>query len=161
MIRVQKEDSIKLVKNILSNNEMVVLVDYKGLNAGKVSMLRTKLKDSSANFKIFKNTLFKRAIKDTEFGFLERFLFEQVAISYSNDPISLSNVINAFIKDSNSAIKVKAVALKGIEGEAGVIEKMASLGSFDDIRARFIGVLRGAGSRLVGVLEAYAEKMQG
>jgi large subunit ribosomal protein L10 len=160
MIRTQKENSIKLVKDILSNNEMVVVVDYKGLNAGKVSALRTELKDKKANFKIFKNTLFKRAIKDTGFGFLEQFLSEQVAISYSKDPISLSNVINTFIKESNSAIKIKGVALGGVKGDAGAIERMAGLGSFDDIRARFIGVLQGAGSQLVGVLEAYAKKLE-
>jgi large subunit ribosomal protein L10 len=161
MIKTQKENSIKLVKDILSDNEMVILVDYKGLNAGKVSALRTELKDKKANFKIFKNTLFKRAIKNTEFSFLEQFLFEQIGISYSKDPLSLSNVINTFIKDSNSAIKIKGVALKGKSEESKVVERLASLGSIDDVRARFIGVLQGAGSQLVGVLEAYAKKLQG
>jgi large subunit ribosomal protein L10 len=160
MIKSQKENSIKLAKEILSNNDMLVLIDYKGLNAGNVSKLRTELKDKKANVKVFKNTLFKRAIKGTGFDFLEQFLFEQMAVSYSKDPISLSNVIHSFLKN-NAKVKVKCVALNGKMEKTTAIEMMASLGSVDDIRARFIGTLQGAGSKLVGVLEEYSKKLQG
>ncbi|MDR0571994.1 MAG: 50S ribosomal protein L10 [Rickettsiales bacterium] len=161
MIRKEKENSVKLAKEILSSNEMLVLMDYKGLNAENFTKLRAELKDKKAGVRVFKNTLFKKAIKDTDFGFLENLLFEQVAVSYSNDPISLSNVINTFNKElSKGGVVVKGVALNNKLEDIAIIGRMAGLGSFDDIRARFIGVLQGAGSQLVGVLEAYAKKQE-
>jgi large subunit ribosomal protein L10 len=160
MIRSQKEDSVKLAKKILSNSEMLVLMDYKGLDAENFSKLRAELKDKKAGVKVFKNTLLKRAIKGTDFAFLENLLFEQVAVSYSDDPISLANVINTFNKELSKGVVVKGVALGNKLEDATIIGRMAGLGSFDDIRARFIGVLQGAGSQLVGVLEAYAKKQE-
>jgi ribosomal protein L10 len=109
---------------------------------------------------VFKNTLFKKAIKDTEFSFLEQFLFEQVGLSYSKDPISLSNTLNTLIKD-NVGLRIKGVCLNGTNKDVSVVEEMAGLGSFEDIRARFIGVLNAAGSKLVAVLEAYVDKLKG
>jgi large subunit ribosomal protein L10 len=158
MIRKQKEKSIELVKDILSENEMIVLLDYKGLDAGGVSSLRMKLKGKKANLKVFKNTLVKRAVKDTDLSFLEKFLFEQMAIPYSKDPISLANIINSFIKENGTKIKLKGVVLNGKNEDLLLVERMAGLGSMEDIRARFIGVLQASGSQLVGVLEAYAKK---
>ncbi|MDR2760323.1 MAG: 50S ribosomal protein L10 [Rickettsiales bacterium] len=159
MIKNQKENSVKLVKDILSNNDMLVLLDYKGLNAGNASRLRTELKDKKANFRVFKNTLFRKAIEDTKFDFLRQFLFEQVGLSYSKDPISLSNVIHSLIRD-NVGLRIKGVSLNGTNKDIFIVEEMAGLGSFEDIRARFIGTLNAAGSKLVGVLEAYADKLK-
>lgn len=159
VVKIEKETSIKLVKNILENNSMCILMNYKGLTAGAVSKLRTSLKDKKANIKIFKNTLFKKAIENSNFDFLKDFLVDQIAISYSKDPISLSNVVNTFLKE-NDKVKVKIIALDGKKTEISVISEMAILGSFEEIRAKFIGVLQGAGSQLVGVLEAYSEKLQ-
>ena len=42
----------------------------------------------------------------------------------------------------------------------GKIKELASLGSLDDVRARFIGVLRAPGSQLARVLAAYKEKLE-
>lgn len=159
MIRSQKETSVQQAKDILANNAMCIFVNYKGLTAKAVSNLRTSLKDKNANMKVFKNTLFAKAIEGTEYAFLKDYLVDQIAVSYSQDPIALSNVINTFIKD-NDKVTIQVVAMDGKQADVSVVKEMASLGSMEDVRARFIGVLKGAGSKLVGVLEAYNKKLE-
>ena len=159
MVRSEKEVSVKEIKEILDSNSIFVLLNYKGLTAGEITTLRMNLKDKDSNMKIFKNTLFNKAVAGTTFEFLKDELSEQVALSYSNDPIALSNVLNNFLKD-NEKLKVKLVSLDKSKADVSVIKEMAGLGSVDDIRARFIGVLQAAGSQLVAVLNAYKEKLE-
>ena len=159
MNKVQKQNSVELAKNILSNNQMFILFDYKGLEAGGVVRLRSELKDKKANMKVLKNTLFRKAIKGTEFEFLDEYFHDQIAVSYSEDPIALSNVMFNFTKD-NDKVNIKIASLDGKAIDNGKIKELASLGSLDDVRARFIGVLRAPGSQLARVLAAYKEKLE-
>ena len=159
MNKTQKQSSIELAKSILNNNQMFVLFDYKGLNAEDVVKLRNELKDKKANMKILKNTLFKKAIENTEFEFLNEYFNNQIAVSYSNDSIALSNVIFNFAK-SNDNVEIKIASLDGKAVNINTIEELSSLGSLDDVRARFIGVLRAPGSQLARVLTAYKEKLE-
>lgn len=156
--KIQKQTSIDLAKDILTTNQMFILVNYKGLNAGDVVALRNELKDRDANMKIIKNTLFKRAIKDTEFAYLDSYFNDQIAVSYSKDPIALANVINKFAKN-NENLKIQVASLDGKQIDIRTIEELASLGSLDDVRAKFIGVLKAPGSQLARVLDAYREKL--
>jgi large subunit ribosomal protein L10 len=159
MNKIQKQDSVKLAKDILSDNQMFILLNYKGLNASEIGQLRNNLKDKKANVKIIKNTLFKKAIKDTEFACLDGYFNDQVAVSYSKDPIALSNVINGFTKN-NEKLKIQTALLDGKIVDIRTIEELSSLGSIDDVRARFIGVLKAPGSQLARVLMAYKEKLE-
>ena len=159
MNKVEKQNSIELAKSILSDNQMFILFNYKGLNAVDVVKLRNELKDKNANMKVLKNTLFKKAIEGTDFAFLNDYFQDQVAISYSKDPIALSNVLNNFAKN-NDNVKIVVASLDGKIADKATIEELASLGSLDDVRARFIGVLRAPGSQLARVLVAYKEKLE-
>ncbi|MDR1499118.1 MAG: 50S ribosomal protein L10 [Rickettsiales bacterium] len=159
MNKIQKQNSIKLAKDILVNNQMFILMNYKGLNASHVVELRNNLKDKDANMKIIKNTLFKKAVEGTQFAHLNDYFSDQIAISYSKDPICLSNIISKFAK-GNENLKIRVASLDGKIVDVGMVEELASLGSRDDVRARFIGVLKAPGSQLARVLMAYKEKLE-
>ncbi len=159
MNKTQKQNSINLAKDILTNNQMCIFLNYKGLNAGDFVKLRNELKDKEANIKIIKNTLFKKAIEGTDFSALGDYFVDQIAVSYSKDPLTLSNIVNGFAKE-NENVKIKIASLDGKIIDIKAVEELASLGSFDDVRARFIGVLRAPGSQLARTLVAYKEKLE-
>ena len=52
-------------------SESAIVVDYKGLNVPQVTDLRRQLRTAKASYKVVKNTLAKRALKDTSFAPLE------------------------------------------------------------------------------------------
>lgn len=159
MNKTEKQNSIELAKNILSENQMFIIFNYKGLNAVDVVKLRNDLKDKNANMKVLKNTLFKKAIEGTDFAFLSDYFQDQVAVSYSKDPVSLSNILNNFAKN-NDKVQIVVASLDGKIADKATVEELASLVSLDDVRARFIGVLRAPGSQLARVLTAYKEKLE-
>jgi len=158
MKKEQKVSSIDLAKSIFADNSVVILLNYKRLNAKGMSSLRKVLKSKNANLKILRNTLVRRAIADTAMESLIDDFKDQVAISYSNDPVSLSNVLIKFA-DENDAVNVKIGFMDGTIMELNTIKSLSALGSMDEVRAKFIGLLKAPGSQLARVLSAYETKL--
>lgn len=158
MKKEQKVSSIDLAKNIFAENSVVILLNYKKLNAKGMYLLRKSLKSKNANLKVLKNTLVKRAIADSEMKDLMGDFKDQIAVSYSNDPVSLSNVLINFAKD-NENVEVKIGFMDGKVMDLATIKSMSALGSMDEVRAKFIGLLKAPGSQLARVLDAYQTKL--
>ena len=158
MKKEQKVSSIDLAKNIFAENSVVILLNYKKLNAKGMYLLRKSLKSKNANLKVLKNTLVKRAIADSEMKDLMGDFKDQMAVSYSNDPVSLSNVLINFAKD-NENLEVKIGFMDGKVMDLATIKSMSALGSMDEVRAKFIGLLKAPGSQLARVLNAYQTKL--
>ena len=157
MNRNQKTESLELAKDILKNNQMIIVLDYKGLQGNDMTAFRMSLKDKGADLKIIRNNLVHKAIEDSEYSYLGEFLKDQVALSYSNDPITLANLVAKF-SNSNSAIKIVAGSLDGKLVDNKVIIELSKLGSVDDVRAKFIGLLKAPASKLLAVFEAFTKK---
>ena len=158
MKKEQKVSSIDLAKNIFAENSVVILLNYKKLNAKGMYLLRKSLKSKNANLKVLKNTLVKRAIADSEMKELMGDFKDQIAVSYSNDPVSLSNVLINFAKD-NENVEVKIGFMDGKVMDLATIKSMSALGSMEEVRAKFIGLLKAPGSQLARVLNAYQTKL--
>ena len=158
MKKEQKVSSIDLAKSIFADNSVVILLNYEKLNAKGMSSLRKALKSKSANLKILKNTLVKRAIADTDMKSLVDDFKGQIAISYSNDPVSLSNALMKFASE-NESVSVKIGFMDGKVMELNTIKDLSALGSIEEVRAKFIGLLKAPGSQLARVLSAYETKL--
>jgi large subunit ribosomal protein L10 len=158
MNKDKKQSFVDLAKDILSKHQMCIVLNYKGLNAENFVKLRSSLKDTGSNIKIIKNTLLRRAVAGTDFSYLDSHFHDQIAISYSDDSVALSSVISKFSRE-NSSIKIETVCFGGKAMEVAFVEELASLGSLEEIRAKFIGILRAPGSQFVRLLVAYEEKL--
>ncbi|MDD2840017.1 MAG: 50S ribosomal protein L10 [Rickettsiales bacterium] len=159
MKKEQKNTSIDLAKQIFADNLVIILIGYKKLNAKGMSALRKTLKSKGANLRILKNTLVKRAVVDSEVKSLIENFKDQVAISYSKDAVSLSNALVNFSKE-NEAVDIKIGFMDGKVLELETIKSLSSLGSIEEVRAKFIGLLKAPGSQLARVLSAYQTKLE-
>ena len=158
MKKEQKISSIDLAKEIFSNNYVAILLNYKKLDAKGMSSLRKTLKSKNSNLKILRNTLVKRAIADTEVKALMDNFKDQIAISYSNDPVSLSSALVNFAKE-NENIELKIGFMDGKVMELSTVKELSLLGSMEEVRAKFIGLLKAPGSQLARILNAYQTKL--
>lgn len=58
----QKKDIIKQLKENFKNAQSVVFVDFSGLGARDLDLLRSKIRESGGRFQVTKNTLIARAL---------------------------------------------------------------------------------------------------
>jgi large subunit ribosomal protein L10 len=158
MKKEQKVASMDLAKKIFADNSVVILINYKKLDAKGMSALRKTLKNKGANLRILKNTLAKMAVADSNEKILADNFNGQIAISYSNDAVALSSALIGFSKE-NGAVDVKIGFMDGKVLELATIRSLSSLGSKEEVRAKFIGLLKSPGSQLARVLSAYQTKL--
>jgi len=153
MNRNQKSNLVSSLKSTLIGSAFVAVIHYRGMTDKQLYDLRVSLKSKGCNIKISKNTLVKVAIKGTELEALTEYLVGPVAVLYSQDPVALAKVI------SDTAKKVEVVKIltgffnKTLMSESA-IKEMAKLGSLDEVRSSFIGLLKATQSKFVRVLNA-------
>ena len=90
MQRAEKQNFVKNFNIALKEKEFLLVAHYKGLTVSEISSLRKKVKSANSIFKVAKNTLAKRAIKDTNFENLDKFFVGPTSVAYSDDPVSTS-----------------------------------------------------------------------
>jgi len=88
MSKVQpaKVATIDEVKSRVAASTTAVVTEYRGLTVAQISALRRQLRTLGADYKVFKNTLVRRAIAGTDVESLSEFLVGPTAIAFVDDP---------------------------------------------------------------------------
>ena len=153
---MQKAEKLEFVKDFnetLKDKDFLVVAHYKGLTVSEISSLRQKIKSANSIFKVAKNTLSKRALKNTDFEILDKLFVGPTSVAYSDDPVSTSKAMVDFAKD-NENLKILGGAMSGKELDTEEIKKLASLPSMDALRAKIVGLLLASQRSLVCTLQA-------
>jgi len=64
MNRNEKSEIISEIKELLESSTAVYLTDYHGINVEDISSLRNQFRNEGVRYKVFKNTLVKRALNE-------------------------------------------------------------------------------------------------
>ncbi len=132
-----KQRIIDEIKEKTENANSVILFEYQGLTAFETNELRRKLKESDSEFKIYKNTLVKRAFNDINIDLASE-LKGPEAIAFSSDPVApikaLSDyskkhpalILKAGIVDGDLADQIKLQELSTIPSREGLLTMLAS-----------------------------------
>ena len=89
----QKQVVIDEIKEKFANAKSIVLFDPRGLKVSEVTELRRNLRESGSDYKVYKNTLAKRAIAESGLE-LDNYLEGPTAISFSSDELAPVKIIS-------------------------------------------------------------------
>ena len=153
MQKKEKQEFVKHFNSILKEKEFMLVCDYKGLDVAQISTLRSQISAANSNFKVAKNTLAKRAIKDTNFEILEKLFVGPTSIAYSDDPVSTSKILVNFAKE-NENLKILGGAMGDKELSIDDINNLATLPGLEALRAKLIGLLVSTQTNIVCALNA-------
>ena len=153
MQRADKQNFVKNFNSALKEKEFLLIAHYKGLTVSDISSLRKKVKSANSTFKVAKNTLAKRAIKDTNFEILDKFFVGPTSVAYSDDPVSTSKALVDFAKE-NENLKILGASMSGKELGLDEIKQLASLPSMETLRAKIVGLLSATQRSIVTTLQA-------
>lgn len=117
----QKQVVIDEIKAKFENAKSVVLFDPRGLKVSEVTELRRSLKESGSDYKVYKNTLAKRALVESGLE-LDAYLEGPTAISFSSDELAPVKIISEFAK-KHDKLELKAGV---VEGKVAALEELNS-----------------------------------
>ena len=72
-----KRQSVEEITQNFKDAESAVVVDYRGLDVAEITALRKELRDNGINYKVYKNTMVRRAVADVELEGLNDILVGQ------------------------------------------------------------------------------------
>ena len=156
MNKSQKLDTIMLLKKSLAESPSILIVHYRGMSCKQIHEMRVILKKNQCDIKIVKNTLAKLALKNTNLEVLSPYLNGPTAIAHSQDVISLSKVLSDISKKDNF-LKIVIGHFNGSLVGESKIESISKLGSVNELRSSFIGVLKYNQSNFTRILSAPSE----
>ena len=157
-ILAKKQEVIDEIKSRITDSKGIVLFDYRGLTDAEAKELRRSLRNSGADYKVYKNTLMARALNDLNID-LNDSLQGPSALAYSEDQIAPIKVLTDFAK------KHPAVILKVgiVDSEVTDKAKLASLATIPS-REGLLTMLAGGMIQYVKdlsiSLNLYAEKLE-
>ena len=151
----QKSLVVDEIKGKFENAKSVVVFDPRGLNVAEVTELRRALRESGSDYKVYKNTLAKRAVNSLDIK-LDEFLEGPSAISFSSDELAPVKVISEFAK-KHSALELKAGIVEGKVVDCATINELATLPNREGMLSMLLSVLNAPVSAFARAVNAVAE----
>lgn len=140
------------IKDKIEKSHSIVLVNYRGLNVEEVTELRAKYREAGVDYKVYKNTMMRRAFEDLGHEDISEFLKGPSAIAFGmEDPVSPAKVTAEFLKD-HEALEIKAGFMDGAVMSKEAIEDLAKLPSQEELIGKFLGSLNSPLQGLVNVM---------
>jgi large subunit ribosomal protein L10 len=152
---MRKEQKGAVVARLAENfgrASIALVSEYKGMTAGESDDMRRRIRAVRGEFRVAKNTLLRRALKETKFSALEGQLGGPVGliVSYA-DPVELAKTVTSF-KDFGEKFKLRGGVLEGKPLSAEEISVLAALPPREVILAQLLGLLQAPATRLARLL---------
>ena len=159
MAKVELKQPVLYVSiSCISGAQTAVVVKYLGIDVAKDTALRKAFREADVNYKVYKNTMVRRAIEGTEFAPLADVLEGPNAFAISkSDATAPARIISKFAKDV-SALEIKAGVVEGTLYDADGMKAIAAVPSRDELISKLLGSLQSPISNLARVLNQIAEK---
>ena len=156
-----KQPIVDEIKSKTENAATVVLVDYRGLTVEQDTKLRKSLREAGCEYKVYKNTLMKRAFEGTDFAQLDELLDGPSAIAISQeDATAPIRILNNIAKEAE-ALEFKGAVVEGTFYDVNGIKALASIPSREELISKLLGTLQSPITNLARVLNQIAEKGDG
>jgi large subunit ribosomal protein L10 len=160
MNRTEKQALIDDLHAEFGRSPHAILVDFRGLSVPAVTEFRRKVRQAGSGYRVVKNSLALRALKDTPLEKLEGKFGGTTGVAYTGtDPVALAKVLVDFAKE-HPALSVKGGLVSGNQVlDAEGVKALSAMPSLPELRARLLGLLGAPATRLLRLLGTPATQL--
>lgn len=153
-----KQPIVDEISEQIKDAQSVVIVDYRGLTVAQDTDLRKQLREAGCTYKVYKNTMMKRAFAGTDCEQLSDLLEGTNAVAISKDDATAPARIIAKVAKDAPALEIKAGIVEGTLYDADGMKTIASIPSRDELLSRLLGSLQSPITNFARVLKQIADK---
>ena len=125
----------------VANAQSIIVAEYRGLEVGKITVLRANARAAGVYLRVLKNTLVRRAVADTPFAGLADKLVGPLIYGISKDPVAAAKLLQEFAK-GNDKLVIKAGAMPNFVMDADAVKALASMPSREELLAKLLGTMQ-------------------
>lgn len=154
----QKQVIVNEIKEKLDRAASLVVVDARGLTVEQDTVLRKTLREAGADYKVYKNTMVKLAVKDTQYEGISEYLDGPSAFAFSyGESTTAAAILNKAVKEYD-ALEFKASVFEGTAYDAAGTQAIAGIPSREVLLSKLLGSFKSPMSSFARVIKQIAEK---
>lgn len=165
--RPEKVAIVTEVKERLENATSVVVTEYRGLTVSEMQELRGQLRPSGARYKVYKNTLVRRAADEAGLELADH-LIGPTALAFAEpaegeergDVVSMAKALRDFAKAHPNLI-IKGGLFDGDPIDADGIKALADIEPREVLLAKLAGLIAAPMQQFAGLLQAVPREFAG
>ena len=154
----KKQETVNEITNKVKESSSTVLFEYHGLTVNETMELRRKLKESGSEYKVYKNTLVKRALDSLNID-MDSELNGPKAIAFGTDAVAPIKVLSDFAKD-HPALVMKIGYVDGQIADTNMLKQLASIPSREGLLTMLASGLMGVVKDLSICLDLYSKDLE-
>ena len=152
-----KQPIVDEISELLNGAATAVVVDYRGLTVEQDTQLRKQLREAGVTYKVYKNTLIKRATEGTDFAALDPNLEGPTALAVSKtDATAPARILAEFAKKADK-LEIKAGIVEGTYYDAKGMNVIATIPSREILLGKLLGSIQSPITNFARVLNQIAE----
>ena len=152
-----KQPIVAEISELLNGAASAVVVDYRGLTVAQDTELRKQLREAGVAYKVYKNTMIKRAAEGTDFAALDPDLEGPTAIAVSKDATAPARILAEFAKKADK-LEIKAGVVEGTYYDQKGMQVIATIPSREVLLGKLLGSIQSPITNFARVLNQIAEQ---
>ena len=155
-----KQPIVAEISELLNGAATVVVVDYRGLTVEEDTQLRKALREAGVDYKVYKNTLIKRAVKGTVFEAVTDLCEGPTAIATSaSDATAPARVLYEAAKKMPN-LELKGGVVDGTFYDEKMIQVIATIPSREVLLGKLLGSIQSPITNFARVIKQIAESKE-
>lgn len=152
-----KKAIVAEIQDKVKSSASTVVVEYRGLGVAQMTALRRQLRAEGIEFKIYKNSMFQRAVEGTDFENLKSELVGPNAVAFGSDAVAPSRVLANFAK-KNKQLVLKAGVVDGRVVDGNELKELSTLPNHDGMISMLLGMFQSPIRSFAYAVSQVAEK---
>jgi len=143
MVKQYKVDFVNELKEKLVSKKNVILTNYSGIKVKDLYQLRKTLREKGAEYKVVKNTLFRKALKDSGYPEIDKYLVGPIGVVFIDKEVSeIAKILKDFQKEQDK-FQYSVAIMDNVVYSPKDVQRIADLPSKEVLLAQAMSLING------------------
>lgn len=147
-----KKVVVEEIANKIKAAKSVVFVDYNKLTVAEVSEIRSKCRKANCEYKVYKNTLVRKALNELGYHQFDADLNGPTAVAFGADETAAAKVMVEAAKNYDQKILLKSAFVDNQYVDKSGVQALATMPSREELVAKMLGSMQAPIANFAGVL---------
>jgi large subunit ribosomal protein L10 len=155
--RPEKVAVVDEVRERFSDSEAVLLTEYRGIDVSDMQVLRRALREAGGDYKIYKNTLVRFAVRELGLD-IDELIGGPTAIAFvpaegGGDPVTVAKALRDFARGNPNLVVKGGVLGENVLSQADA-RALADIAPREELLANLAGLMAAPMQQFAGLLQA-------
>lgn len=152
MVKQYKIDKVQEIVQKLNAKKNIILTNYSGIKVSSLTTLRNKLHAKNVDYKVVKNNLLRKALKDTGYPEVDDYLKGPIGVAFIKDDVSEAAKVLKEFKKENEKFSFSLGIMDNVIYNEEQIKKIADIPSKEVLIAQIMSLINASASGIATVI---------